>query len=393
MSADTLLEQFVASLNASVFLAEFAFSGSELSIPGLGTIEIADHLVLLDDLGILFQLKERDSSASTELNNVAKWFANKIRKKAVLQMRSTREHLRTYAGSTLRNQRGHDVPLSSLAPTTLHGVVIYRIPTVPGFVPERFYDSKSAGFIHFFRDTDYLSVCQLLVTPTEIADYLAFRRELLSKWPDAKGVSEAALVGQFIAANADVAPEAKYEGVLAALQHDAHSWDMSYIASKLGSKIAYREGDASETSHYRILAEFAKLGRSELREFKKRFDLALLAVRADRFELPYRFACPRTDCGFLILPMVTQDAKETRQALTNLSFVSKYVFDVSKHVSLSILYSPKIVDIEWMYLEGANEPNPLLDEKLKENFPFRATSGREMPRYFLDTEALNRAIG
>jgi len=54
-----LLEEFVGELNANLFLREFAFSAMQLRIPGRGDIEIADHLILLDDLAIAAQLKER----------------------------------------------------------------------------------------------------------------------------------------------------------------------------------------------------------------------------------------------------------------------------------------------------------------------------------------------
>jgi hypothetical protein len=393
MSSNTLLEQFVAQLNESVFLAEFSFSGSEIRIPGTGDLEIADHLVLLEDMGIAYQLKERDVTASSSAGDLSKWFAKKVRKKAVKQMSETREMLRDFQGKKLRNHLGHEIPLATSKITKLYSVVVYRMPTIDGFAPSRVYDSRSAGFVHFIRDTDYLAVCQHLLTPAEIADYLDFRRSILVKWPSAAGVSETALVGQYFAGDHEAEPASKYQAIVGAIQEHESNWSMSHIFSKLGSKVTYREGDQSETSHYRILTEFAKLSRSELREFKLRFELALDAARADRYELPYRMACPRTDCGFLILPVTSEDQQFARIALRNLSLASKHEFGVRRHVSLSVSSDAPDFNIEWMYVDSSVAPNPELDAKIQRDAIFRSTSDKQIPRYLLSTDVLRRVFG
>ncbi|HCU11298.1 MAG TPA: hypothetical protein DGB72_04135 [Gemmatimonadetes bacterium] len=393
MATKTLLEEFVAQLNASIFLAEFAFPGSELTIRGQGKVEVADHLVLLDDLGIIFQLKERDAAASSAKAELNKWFANKVRKKAVAQVRSTRELLSRFPGEKLRNQRGHEVAVATKNAASLYAVVIFRMPNTPGLTTERYYPSRSAGFVHFISDVDWLGVCRYLITPAEIADYLAFRQQVLTKYQAADDITEAALVGQFIGGDQVAPPSKKYDRVLAALREDQAAWDMSFFIEQFGDKITYREGDSSPTSHYRILSEFAKLSRSELREFKKRFLLALDAVRDDRFELPYRLACPRTDCGFLILPVTKELANNARNALRNFSLASKHLFNVKKHISLSVVAQSPFLDIEWMFAEGVNEPNPELEALVERNNPFRNASEQLLPRYFLDSAALKEVVG
>lgn len=394
MAGKNLLEDFVAQLNANVFFAEFAFSATELRVPDTGQqVELADHLVLLGDVGLLFQLKERDAAASQEPGALEAWFANKVRKQAVKQLRATRAMLDAFRGHLLRNQRGHEVPVQLHADAQTVAVVIYRSPADVVFRADRYCDSRSAGFVHILRDVDYFGVCQYLVTPAEVIEYLDFRRRALTgRDPSDPTISEAALVGQFIGGDLAAPPAKKYEHVLRAFRDDLDEWDISFLTANLGSRIAYREGDESETSHYRILAEFARLSRSELREFKKRLRLALEAVLHDRLELPYRLASPRTGCGFLILPVPSELHDSARQALHNYAIASKHEYQVERHVALSIIRRSPHVDIEWMYVHGPNGPNPELDALLARDYPFRRSVERPMPRYFLDADTMRRDV-
>ena len=152
--AKTLLEDFVAELNRNVFLREFAFSRTELRLPGIGETEIADHLILLDNLGLAFQLKERDAESSLDPADLRSWFRSKVLKKAVGQVRATLQMLRDHAGKTLTNDRGHEIQLPDAIPRRFANVVLYRSPELPNGVAVSFYRSKTVGFIHVLPDFD-----------------------------------------------------------------------------------------------------------------------------------------------------------------------------------------------------------------------------------------------
>jgi hypothetical protein len=92
----TLLERFVSDLNGNVFLREFAFSSSEILLPGVGTIQIADHLVFLDEYALVVQLKQRDSNASATRDDLNAWFDRKVRRVAVTQLRDTLAYLQEH---------------------------------------------------------------------------------------------------------------------------------------------------------------------------------------------------------------------------------------------------------------------------------------------------------
>jgi hypothetical protein len=392
--AQTLSEQFVAQLNENVFFAEFAFTSNQLRIEGVGEVELADHLVILDDVALIFQLKERSHTANSDAGSLSSWFAKKVRKAAVKQVAETKAMLQDFAATRIRNQREHDVKLPAVAPTQICSIVIYHAPEPADFYPPKHCESRSAGFVHFIAARDYFGICEFLVTPVEVLDYLTFREHAVKSLSLAPApVSEAALVGQFMGGDLRAIPHERYSMVFDALIQDRDNWDISFLTQNLGEQITYREGDNSDTSHYRILTQLAKLTRSELRELKTRLRLTLEAVRADEFRLPYRFAVRRNDCGFLFLPVQTDMHQSARQALQNFSLASKHELKVTKHVSLSVCKAQQFIDIEWMYVDGPVTPNPEIDALLAQNYPFRKLKEELKPRYEFEASSLRDAIG
>jgi hypothetical protein len=43
----------------------------------------------------------------------------------------------------------------------------------------------------------------------------------------------------------------------------------------------------------------------------------------------------------------------------------------------------EFVDIEWLFLNGRNLPDPDLEERLSHNYPFRRTSEQRLPPIFV----------
>jgi hypothetical protein len=387
----TLSERFVGQLNANVFFAEFAFASSQLRVPEVGEVELADHLVLFDDVGLIFQLKERSADVKDDSASLSSWFVRKVRKAAVSQIAKTKAMMRQFAGTRIRNQRGHQVHLPDAPPTRLSSIVIYHASSTTEFYAPKYCISRSAGFVHFIAAKDYFGVCQSLVTPAEVLEYLAFREDVVKLLNLAPAqVSEAALVGQFMGGTITIKaiPHERYANILDALIQDREQWDISYLTDHLGEQIKYRDGDASATQYYRILAQLAKLSRAELRELKILLGHATEAVRTDTLELPYRFALPRNDCGFLLLAVPSNMHPKAHQTLMNVSLLSKYELKVSKHVSLSMRRVKSFLDIEWMYAEGPVKANEKLDAFLARNYPFRKLREDLRTRYQFNNDDL-----
>jgi len=128
--------------------------------------------------------------------------------------------------------------------------------------------------------------------------------------------------------------------------------------------------------------ELGLLGRYELRALKQQLRLSLEAVRANRFELPFRMVSARTGCGFLTVPIMREFQERAFEALESLSIASKHELDLEKQVGIGMWKNSEFVDVEWIFLKGRNAPYPLLDERLAQSYPFRRASERRLPPIF-----------
>ncbi len=79
-------ENLISTVNTNVFFREFTFSKNDFKdIDSKQELEFADNVVWLEDIFLIFQIKEKGIDTSD--NN--KWFQNKILNKAVKQIKST----------------------------------------------------------------------------------------------------------------------------------------------------------------------------------------------------------------------------------------------------------------------------------------------------------------
>ena len=76
-TAGQLLEDFIRELNGNVFLREFAVSSGRIDVPA-GEVEIADTMVLLRGLVLVYQLKEREPDADCSEAALQRWFERKV---------------------------------------------------------------------------------------------------------------------------------------------------------------------------------------------------------------------------------------------------------------------------------------------------------------------------
>ena len=375
-------EDEIASLNEHFFFGEFTYATNTFR-PGPSTeVELADSIIWLDDMLVVFQLKERGKIGKTSPDREAKWFERKVIGRGTKQIRDSVEYLDAHRSILLRNHRCHEFELRRDAIAGMHKVICYL---GNGRLPEacrrkKFHRSRTAGTIHVIAAHDYLGVVRTVLTPFELFEYLAFRQELIEKWGDAvSSVPEPALVGQYLEGDVDTKPDPAFMDVLRALEHRADEWDMSGIIKKFAERITT---DGPTTEYYAILKELAKLKRNELREFKTRFSLSMEKCRSGEFALPYRMASPRTGCGFVFMPL-TEDAVEVRKrALMSLTLTCKYDLKLSKCVGAS--FCPEDggwYSVEWCYIEYPWGYDEELERTLEANNPFREVKTVELPRY------------
>jgi hypothetical protein len=263
-------------------------------------------------------------------------------------------------------------------------MIIYRVPAKSrAFRAARYKKGRNGGFVHILRDVDYFEVCEHFVTPAQLVDYFNFRRDILINWdPSVTAVSEDALIGQYLLEDYSSAPDPKFEKA-ARSRGGPTACEFSFVMDSLSSSIAGQHNDYADTDCYEILTEIALLGRYELKALKQQLRLALEGVRANRFELPFRIASGRTGCGFLIVPVTREFRDRAMDALESLSAASKHELDLPRQVGIGMWRNSEFVDIEWVFREGENPPNPELDERLAFSYPFRIASEQRLPPIFV----------
>ena len=380
----SLLQDFTAQQHTNVFMRAFSFPATQLPRNSEVETELADRVVLLDNAGFIFQLKERELKVASKPGDLEKWVSNNVVKKGVKQVQNTRELLRSYVGLSLVNHFGHRASLAPVDPDDLVSMVIYRVPPKSrAFRAARFKKGRNGGFVHILRDLDYFEICQHFVTPAELLDYFGFRRDVLINWDEAvTAVSEEALIGQYLLEDYSSAPDPKFERA-ARSRGGPTACEFSFVMDSLASRIAAQHDESADTESYEILTELALLGRYELRALKQELRSGLEAVRANRFEMPFRIASGRTGCGFLIVPVTREFHARALDALESLSVASKHELDLERQVGIGMWRNSEFVDIEWVFLDGANPPNPELDERLAHSYPFRTASEQRLPPIFV----------
>jgi hypothetical protein len=381
--SSSLFQDFTAQQHANVFMRAFSFPSIQLPRSPEDESELADRIVLLDNIGFIFQLKEREQKVASKPGDLEKWVANNVVKKAVKQVQNTRELLRRYKGLSLVNHFGHRLYVPPRDPDELVSMIIYRVPPKSrAFRAARFKKGRNGGFVHILRDLDYFEICEHFITPAEMVDYFSFRRDLLINWDAAvTAVSEGAFIGQYLSEDWSSAPGQKFERA-ARSRGGPTACEFSFVMDSLASRIAAQHSDQADTDCYEILAEIALLGRYELKALKQQLRLALEAVRANRFELPFRIASGRTGCGFLIVPVTREFHDRAFDALKSLSIASKHELDLPRQVGIGMWRNSEFVDIEWIFQEGGNPPNPELDERLAFSYPFRIATEQRLPPIF-----------
>ena len=380
----TLLEDFIARQNENVFTRAFSFSSAQLPAVEDEDAHLAERFVVLDDIGFVFHVAEREHKAALKTGDLEKWIANQVIRKGVKQIQNTVDLLHKYIGLSLTNDFGHRVSVKPKLAEDMVCAIIYRVPAKSrAFRAARFKASRSGGFIHVLRDVDYFEICSHFVTPTELHDYFSFRRDVLLSWdPPVTAVTEGALIGQYLLEDFLSPPDAKFER--AALSHGGPTaCEFAFVLDSLGSDITSQESDYADTENYSILIELGRTGRRELMALKQQIRLTLDIVRADRFELPYRVISPMRSCAFLILPVNTQFRERAFDALASLCMASKHELQVQKQIGIGMWQTKEFVDIEWMYLDNNDLPNPALDQRLERVYPFRRSSEKRLPPIFL----------
>lgn len=375
-------EKQLAELNESFFFQEFTYSKTTFRPTPQDEVELSDHILWVDDVAVVYQLKERNLSATSDPASEERWYERKVLGVGTKQIRTTMEYLAAHKAIELANHRGDRLELVPSRLKTTHKLICYLpAPELPHECRmKKYHRSQTAGIVHLFQASDYAGVVQTLLTPAEFVDYLAFREELIEKWgARVDAVSEQALVGQYLAGSAETEPSNDFLPYLETLAHKIDEWDVSNVIRLFPARMMSGQGS---TDYYKIIAEIAKLKRNELKAFKERFMMSMEGCKTGEFTRPYRFYSPRVGCGFLFVPLENAMIPYRRQGLENLTYGCKYDFKAGKCIGVS--FAPDVDGwhtVEWCYIEFPWEYEEEVETRLATSNPFRAIKEATMERY------------
>src|SRR5271156_6606742 len=99
------VQSFISQeLHNLLFLEEFVFSRNKFTPPASSELELADAVVLLGDVLLIFQIKERLVDRRASVSAEQKWFKKKVLGEATKQVRDTLNYLQAYSEILIPNE-------------------------------------------------------------------------------------------------------------------------------------------------------------------------------------------------------------------------------------------------------------------------------------------------
>lgn len=381
---DVKNEQRLARIGLNNFLAEFSYADLEYEA-SQGENELGDHLLVLGNNALIFETKERNLDFEQDSETEVKWFRQNILRESITQHSKSQQRLSDKKALMLTNQAGHSLPLPISKSTQIQRITTYTCgQSMPvECLGQRAYESSRVGFVHILSQADYELICRKLILPSEIFEYFHFREKLLKKYGSIQpGITEYALLGQFIRNTLDDTPSIKNEAIAKALPEDTSAFDLFTLLSGYRDHIVEEEdSETSDTNYYPILKEIAQLDRVEARILKERLDAIINDTRGPQVQPPIRVGIPRTGCCFVIATIPHAIEKDVIKALKAFTEAGKYSLQMDRAIGIGCVREPGGLFIQWMYTDHAWKKNEELELRLKETELFTEAKYRVLERY------------
>lgn len=385
----TNLEQFTTRVNSVTFWKEFTFSETKFFPRPKQQVELADGIVKLGPLALVFQLKEREEETQDQ-EAERTWFRRKVLGKAVDQIKASLRYLKENEDIKLTNEQGREISVRGTDFQNLKKIVLF----LPGrALPEEcwetmFYVSASAGFIHIIAASDYLGILEKLRVPDDVRLYFDYRESVLPRLrKDGIAVKEPDIMAAFLSEEDLPRPESIEK--LRNFVQDLESFDLSKIMQNLQDHIINPE---ENTYYYRIMEEFAKVPRSVWREFKTRLTASIEASEQKNPRRPFRFSFPRTDCTFMVAsmdpdwPSTGAEGNRIRMsAVTTFTEAAKYDMKTRTCVGLLVSKDGNYFQLDWCLVDEPWSPNEKMEALLSKAELFGPASEKLIDSFFFRT--------
>ena len=360
MKKETQSEFSVSEINSTHFFKEFTFNKNEFVIDK-NELELSDNIVWIGDLMFFIEIKERNNQNSTENND--KWFLNKVLKKAKTQIKNTHKYLNEHKCIPIINKRNQKIEISLKDNSIIHNIILYlcELDLENKNRNLKFTKSKIQGFIHIFEIKIYNFLCDKLITPSELSDYLNFRAKFIEYYiQNIDLYSEYYILSHFI--NNENIKEINFDYLsnLDNINNDKSDYDFKDYLHIFYERLVLIEKE-NNNEYHKIITEIAKLKRYELSEFLLRFKKSINHCKNDEQILPYQFVNENHNCGFVFLPIQKKDIPKWKIMARNAGEIFKYRHKLNKCISIVFYKEVNSFMIIWMF----NENKWIFDEVLE----------------------------
>lgn len=375
-----ILENITTAINRIIFWREFTFNQNKFQLPKGSNVELADNVVWLDDTLFLFQIKQRDLSIKNILGNNENWFKDVVLKKGSKQIKDTLSFLEIYGDKQITNLCGLPFRIDNIKGSNLHKIILYGINPMlsDNFKNQKYKLNKDGIFIHLFCFQDYLTVCKTLITPAEMNIYLIFRKNVLVNFPEKSfEVSEKALIGQFLSDEHITKPSENYISFFDNFYNDTEDFDFSHIFDNFKDQHVKIYGEDNEREYYKIMIQFAKLRRAELKNLMPKLNRIVEEAKNGSKQVIENLMALDTDCAFFMgsLPQFDNNKKQiANNALNNLTSLVKYHFKAEKCIGVFALgdKSNKSISLLWCYIDEPWRYDLDMEKIVNEKYPFKS---------------------
>lgn len=364
----TKSELMVAEINTNIFYKEFTFDKNEFCINKGQTKELADNIVLLDDLFFIIQIKERNVNDIKTSMEEDKRFANIVIWKGKKQIKDSIRFFNEYASIPITNRRQHTINVSKHNIKNAKKIIIYHPNSELLSEKNRFtkfYESRIVENIHIIHLEDYLRICKFLLTPTELNEYLEFRENLyLDHKNIIKNFPEQYILAHFLNTPDFSHIDVSYIDSLKEFSLDGSSYDISNLLNNFYENM-YEEDKKKSTDYYEIIKVLAKLPREEIIEFKKRYKIIIDSIIANKEIYPYRFTSTSSQIGFVFIGLLNDKIPYWQNALINYTSIYKYKRKLQKCIGVVIYKIKKHWHLNWILIDQIWIHDEVMEEQMK----------------------------
>jgi len=379
-------EKNILKLHSNHFFKEFTFGKNKFIGHSKGQqLEFADNVVWIDQFFLIFQIKDRNIEQEINFEN---WFKSKILRKAVQQIKNTISYLNEFTEILIENERGvlHDIAKAKgQNPLKL---IVYNLGHIfeDTLRNQKSYFSSKIGHIHLLHIEDYNLICEILITPYEIQEYLIFREQLIkTNGKSLNSLTEEYILKHYLIDHTNTDINLEYNRKKIDIIFDIDVFDISSMIQDFNKKVLLTSG---KNDYYYIIKELAKLHRSDLKHFKERFSLAINKCRDQQFDIPYRMTASESKCGFVFIPLEFERKQNAKNALSNFTNIHMYDQHLDKGIGMLSYFNPieKYFDIFWMYIDQEWVEDKDYEKIIYKDFPLRKVTSEIDYRYYLKAE-------